>query len=89
VSLNDALEVHPFVGPVAKGLRFGVSAAAKADLRAATEAKNLAILIDDFEVALDSNRSIVANCDLCTSHPILRCDFADDLRDCQPTLRLC
>jgi len=83
VSLNDALEVHPFVGPVAKRLRFGVSAAAEADLRAATEAKNLAILIDDLEVAFDSNRPVVANRDLCTSHPSLRGELAGD---CRPVL---
>jgi hypothetical protein len=58
---NRAGEVVALVRAIAKRLIRGLPAAAEGDSRASGEAENLAILVDNFEVALDPHGSIAEN----------------------------
>jgi hypothetical protein len=70
------------MGSVAKGLRFGVPAATQSDGGAATKAKGLSFLVDDFKIAFDLNGAIVSHTNFGACHrgsslesPLLFCGF--------------
>src|SRR5438477_11523237 len=61
--LDDGCEPAGLVGAVAEGFVGGLSAAAERDGRAPAEIEGLSLLIEDLEVSLDPDRTVVANRD--------------------------
>jgi hypothetical protein len=53
---------------VAKWLIHGASTTAEAHGGAAAQAEGLALRVDQFEIALDTQRSVVVHSDLCARH---------------------
>src|SRR6266849_3934067 len=58
---NQAREIRPLVGAIAKRLVVGVATTTKRDRFAPSQAESLAFLIDNFEIAFDANRSVAEN----------------------------
>ena len=59
---DGADEIDALMGSIAERRVGGLAAAAKGDRRAATQAKRVASLIDDFEISFNTNRAVVENC---------------------------
>ena len=69
---DGAGEVDAFVGAVAEGSVCGLAAAAEGDGGAPTEAEGVAGLVDDFEVAFDTDGAVVEDCHASAGHECLR-----------------
>ena len=69
---DGADEVDAFVGAVAEGSACGLAAAAEGNGGASTEAECVAGLIDDFEVAFDTDGAVVEDCHASAGHECLR-----------------
>lgn len=63
-----AFEGALLVGSVAKGLVLRLTAAAKGYLSSPAEAEHTPLHVNNFEVALDLDRTVVADSDPCCSH---------------------
>jgi hypothetical protein len=56
------------MGAITKWLIHGASAATKADCGATPQAEGLALGVDQFEIAFDTQRSVIIHGDFCTRH---------------------